>query len=86
MGNISFIKTVRLQPGNVIISLWKLKATKMWKPLSVHGNVKMFRISLTAVFLMEEVRLCVILPSFCFPKKTMVTPPLRFSTRKENLS
>ena len=25
-------------------------------------------------------------PSFCFPKKTMVTPPLRFSTRKENLS
>ena len=50
------------------------------------GVAKMFRISLTAVFLMEEVRLCVILPSFCFPKKTMVTRLLRFSTRKENLS
>lgn len=49
MGNINFIKTVRLQAGNVIISRWKLKAMKMRKLLFVHGSVRMFLISLTAV-------------------------------------
>ena len=84
--HLNFIKTVKSQVGKETISLWKPTVMRKQRQSSGPGVAKMFRISLTAVFLMEEVRLCVILPSFCFPKKTMVTRLLRFSTRKENLS
>lgn len=85
MGNISFIKTVRLQPGNVIISLWKLKATKMWKPLSVHGNVKMFRISLTAVCATTNGVRYPIHRNVCPPMKTVAVRQSRYITLLEKL-
>ena len=85
MGKYQFYQDCKVTAWDVIISLWKLKATKMRKPLSVHGNVKMFRISLTAVCATTNGVRYPIHRNVCPPMKTVAVRQSRYITLFEKL-